>query len=248
MQLIGIDCATDPRGMGFARGWIAENGCRVESAAAGSTSEENIELVLGWLKSSESTLLCVDAPLGWPVALSASLHSHAAGNEVDGEPNQMFRRETDREIKRRLNKQPLDVGADRIARTAHSALRFLGILRKRSRQHLPLAWTPNEVTDPQVIEVYPAATLVAHGFRDRGYKAKDDVSERAEILAQLRSAVSLPCNPDQMLASADALDAAVCVLAGYDFVRGCCAPPEDLRVARSEGWIWARTPDAAQHT
>src|SRR5437016_7332440 len=41
----------------------------------------------------------------------------------------MFRRVTDDVIYERLGKRPLDVGADRIARTAHAALRFLEELR-----------------------------------------------------------------------------------------------------------------------
>jgi len=40
----------------------------------------------------------------------------------------------------------------------------------------------------------------------------------------------------------DALDAAICVLAGADFLRGEAAEPPDIETARKEGWIWFRKP------
>jgi hypothetical protein len=43
--------------------------------------------------------------------------------------NAMFRRTTDLFIQQKLKKTPLDVGADRIARTAYAALAILGTLR-----------------------------------------------------------------------------------------------------------------------
>ena len=47
-------------------------------------------------------------------------------------------------------------------------------------------------------------------------------------------------------ASADALDALVCVLAAADFMRGRAGPPSDLETARQEGWIW--TAEAPEQT
>ena len=47
-------------------------------------------------------------------------------------------------------------------------------------------------------------------------------------------------------ASADAIDALVCVLAAADFIRGKAQPPVDLETTRQEGWIWtAEGPDPA---
>jgi hypothetical protein len=39
------------------------------------------------------------------------------------------------------------------------------------------------------------------------------------------------------------IDAAVCVQAAADFLRGRCQPPPDLELARKEGWIWVATRD-----
>jgi hypothetical protein len=47
-----------------------------------------------------------------------------------------------------------------------------------------------------------------------------------------------------MAANADALDAAVCVVAAGDFLAGSTMPPEDLALAPREGWIWARAKNA----
>ena len=41
-----------------------------------------------------------------------------------------------------------------------------------------------------------------------------------------------------LTSNADALDAAVCVLAGRDFIRGHALSPPDLDEAKREGWIW----------
>jgi hypothetical protein len=48
------------------------------------------------------------------------LTNHRAGQSIEVSPNEFLRRETDRSIHRRLGKRLLDVGADRIARTAHA--------------------------------------------------------------------------------------------------------------------------------
>ena len=42
--------------------------------------------------------------------------------------------------------------------------------------------------------------------------------------------------------NADAFDAMLCVLAGQDFLSGRAMPPDNLELARQEGWIWVRRP------
>jgi hypothetical protein len=39
--------------------------------------------------------------------------------------------------------------------------------------------------------------------------------------------------------NADALDAAVCLLAAKDFLEGRAMPPPNRLLAEREGWIWA---------
>jgi hypothetical protein len=66
----------------------------------------------------------IDAPLGWPKPLAETLIDHRAGMPIETPANAMFRRTTDLFIQRKLKKTPLDVGADRIARTATQRWRF----------------------------------------------------------------------------------------------------------------------------
>lgn len=65
----------------------------------------------------------------------------------------------------------LDVGADRIARTATAALSLLAQIRVLTKQAIPLAWSP-EIAKHSAIEVYPAGTLTAYGLPNGGYKDK----------------------------------------------------------------------------
>jgi predicted RNase H-like nuclease len=198
------------------------------------------DVVVRWLQQDPQlrTLLAIDAPLGWPKDLSSALIDHRAGQEISTEPNLMFRRETDRFVHAKLWKTPLEIGADRIARTAHSALRLLGHLRRSMSAEIPLAWS-QDWEGTVAIEVYPAATLLAHKITAVGYKKKGQQTvDREEIIKCLRSQLTLPESCQVMSESADALDAAVCILAGADFVRGLAQAPEDTTLAVREGWIW----------
>jgi len=243
VRLIGVDCATDYAKVGLARGESDGAVLRVNEAAVCTAEETAAKRVAAWLATSEGpALVAIDAPLGWPAALGTTLSSHRAGQPIATDPNELFRRETDRFIKRMLGKQSLDVGADRIARTAHAALRFLEDLRAALGGSVPLAWRPALTAPISAIEVYPAATLVSHGFRSQGYKKPDQRNERREILESIGKIASLPADCSHMEGNADALDACVCLLAAHDFLLGYAMPPGDLALAQTESWIWARTP------
>jgi len=172
--------------------------------------------------------------------MGGALAAHQAGLPLAVSANELFRRATDRFVKAKLGKQSLDVGADRIARTAHSALRLLADLRHATGLPIPLAWEPTHTIPVAAIEVYPAATLVAHGIPDTGYKKKESIVARRSIIDEISKQIKLPDNRAAMELSADALDAVVCVLAGYDFLRGEAYPPEERELALHEGWIWVR--------
>ena len=238
-RLLGIDCATEDAKIGVAYGELTTNGLAVYEARQCSRENSVIETTISWLAQDNfPTLLAIDAPLGWPVALSVSLVKHLAGDEIATEPNTMFRRCTDHFIQEKIGKTPLDVGADRIARTAHSALTLLGALRRRLRCEIPLAWSLDDCARISAIEVYPAATLRAHSINASGYKKKSNLAERDAIIEHLRSHTSFPENIEAIRESSDALDAVVCLVAGGDFLRGLAMPPADLALAKQEGWIW----------
>jgi hypothetical protein len=191
-------------------------------------------------------LLALDAPLGWPRSLSVALGKHRAGEPLESNANKMFRRETDRFIKEKTGKTSLDVGADRIARTAHAALVLLKDIRDELKLgQLPLAWGPELPRAVCAIEVYPAATLIAHGFRSGGYKNPNQDEARVEIMEDIADVLVFNGEVNEKVkASADALDAVVCLLAARDFLLGHAMEPPDKPTAEFEGWIWCRPPNS----
>jgi predicted RNase H-like nuclease len=241
LLLIGLDCATDDRKVGLARGSLAANGVVVDEALVCGKEHSAAERIARWIQDSRNrALIAIDAPLGWPIELGRSLISHQAGDEIMVAPNEMFRRATDRFIQKRVGKTPLDVGADRIARTAHAALRILGELRRLLSQPIPLAWSSELSAELSAIEVYPAATLMSRGVRSFGYKKPTNVIERREIVHALSHEMIVTGSLSDVEQNADALDAAVCVLAAADFCQGYAVPPDDRQAVASEGWIWTR--------
>jgi predicted RNase H-like nuclease len=104
------------------------------------------------------------------------------------------------------------------------------------------AWTRADVSPVAAIEVYPAATLVAHWIRSTGYKKPDQTEERREIVAALRRKLTIGESVPDLAISADLVDAAVCVLAGDDFIAGRAMNPENRGLAEREGWIWTAAP------
>jgi predicted RNase H-like nuclease len=244
VHIIGIDCAVQDKRVGLAFGVFNGESLEVRFATPGR-SEKVLGQVEEWINPKVPTLLAIDAPLGWPTPLGKTLVNHQAGQPIIDEANLLFRRETDREIRRRLQRQPLDVGADRIARTAHRALEIIWQLAaKLGLREIPLAWAPDLRQGVWAIEVYPAATLIACPIPIKGYKdVKKGMSERRDIVKRLRGHLHLPGNLDAgLVGCVDTLDAVVCLLAGVDFLIGRAVPPlaGQQQQALKEGWIWCR--------
>jgi predicted nuclease with RNAse H fold len=225
-RIIGLDWATkDPR-RGIAIVDVDGNACEVALVRQCSTCEKALDLVLKAMEFDGSILIAIDAPLGWPVPLIEGLAGHFAGNGVAFSMEEMFSRATDRFVRQMTKKLPLEVGANLIARVAHSAVSFLGDLRVASGCEIALVWDPEEMPRCGVIEVYPAVTRLAH---------------RSGTAWQ---ALAVNAHTDGL--KADANDALWCAVAGRHFLRGECHAPEDRSIAKREGWIWfpkgARTP------
>jgi hypothetical protein len=126
----------------------------------------------------------------------------------------------------------------------YAALDILGTLRVELGVPIPLVWAPADVSRVAAIEVYPAATLVAHRIRSSGYKKHDQTEQRRQIVAALRAKLTIGDSVPDLTTSADLVDAAVCVLAGADFISGRAMNPEDRALAEREGWIWTAAPNA----
>ncbi len=239
MRVVGVDCATDPRKTGVV-GLDWDGGtARVIRASLGEAGRSVAGLV-DEAAGNGPALFCLDAPLGWPAALGDSLAPHRAGDPLAvPAANRLFRRRTDEFVRARLGKQPLEVGADRIARTAATALALLAELRERRGEPIPLAWRP-ALAESAAIEVYPAAVLLVRGLPASRYKPPQARALRAEILGGLSGELVTGRHRDAMLAHADVLDAALAGLAGVDFLAGACAAPAagDAELAAREGWIW----------
>lgn len=235
-QIIGIDCATVAGKQGLARAFRSSGGWVLGEVVGSPDFSEDV--ILSWLRHAP-TLLALDAPLGWPRPLGDLLWQHRAGEPLPAEPSSLFLRHTDQVVYRLVKKRPLEVGADRIARTAHWALRLLGALRLRSGQALPLAWDPG-IEVSSAIEVYPAGTLAAYGVASRGYRDPRAEKPRRAVIALLAAHMQLQVPLGQLLDDSHGLDAAICVLAGIDFLSGRAVAPDNAALARREGWIWVK--------
>lgn len=246
--LVGIDCATLAEKTGFAVGSLDPadpSRVRIHEARCCARGDELAPLALAAI-GDRPALIGLDAPLGWPGPLADTLSWHQAGAPF-GSPvlsdDRMFSRATDLDIRTRFGKRPLEVGADRIARTARAALRLLGDLEARRNKPLPLGWKPGAPDDVQAIEVYPAATLAAHRVVSKGYRQLP--AARRKVLRALASQLVLSPGLERALAAnPHALDAVLCVLAAADYVRGLAVAPsvEQTTLSRREGWIWVRPP------
>jgi len=240
ITVIGIDCAVDERKVGLAIGSYTDGICRLVSLPSSVKMVSVMELVCGWINRSTRVLLAMDAPLGWPSALGTALSGHLAGREIRSCSDLLFRRTTDRFVKTHLNKQPLDVGADRIARTAKAALDLLTQVRSQTGLSVPLVWNAEFKEKVGAIEVYPAGTLISYGLPSSGYKKKDQTTARKKILTGLGNYMKPGVNLEDAKKNADVLDAIVCVLSGADFLRNEAYYPEDFSQAEKEGWIWVK--------
>lgn len=241
--IIGIDCAAQDKDIGLALGRSDGHECRVAEVAHGKNVASVAGTIAGWIPANEHTLLALDAPLGWPSALGECLNAHRAGDHVAPEPDMLFNRLTDKIVRDKTGKKPLEVGADRIARAARSALNLLNDVRSRTGSSIPLVVAEPIISDTVcAIEVYPAATLTVKGFIQPKYKK--DIEARKKILASLETEVQISANKDLIVGSDDVLDAVVCVLAGFDFLRKDVIVPSagELECAVKEGWIWVQDP------
>ena len=197
--------------------------------------------------STQDALVAIDAPLGWPRPLAEALPQHAAGAPIGASANPLFRRTTDHHIHKTTGKQPLDVGADRIARTAEAALTGLGYLRTKTGEAVPLAWCHEHARGTMAIEAYPTVTLKVHSLQCDGYKKNADdghICARKKILPGLLGEMTIPARCRETAGvNADGLDALVCLLAAADFLEGRAMPPQDTELAHREGWIRCCAPD-----
>lgn len=247
VAVVGLDAASDPRKFGYATGYFRNGSVEVSSSGCLGTVEgrrDKLCRVVDWILGIDPKyriLLAIDAPLGWPSALSDALKHHVAGKNLTASKETTFRRLTERNLRQAEfgGHAPLEVAADRIARAAHEALSVLDEIRTMTGLGFPLAWTPGFLGNA-VIEVYPAASLKANGLPRSSYKKREQGEKRKEIAARLVNTVrglDMLCE-----GSADIFDAGLCLLAAADFLSDKSRPPPecDFEIALREGWIWVK--------
>jgi hypothetical protein len=62
-------------------------------------------------------------------------------------------------------------------------------------------------------------------------------------LRQLEDRLVFKTDHSLLIEKDDVFDAAICLLAGADFLNGKCIHPDNLELAKKEGWIWVRDRD-----
>ena len=237
ITIIGVDYSTDNRKTGLALGTWSNGKVTIGDVTIASEREPALKIIARWLTQHELVLLALDAPFGWPEAMGRELSSHSAGRPVEAKADEFFSRLTDRIVRDYIAKKPLEVGANLIARTAHSALRLLEDLRNNMHTEIPLAWDPNEIKQTSAIEVYPAATLIARNVK-KSYSSENAGEERLNMVRQLGLSIEQQALRKLVEESPHAFDAVVCVMAASDFLQGSCIPVVDMAKAKKEGWIW----------
>lgn len=241
LQIIGIDAAVASEKTGVAIALQTNDQWRLEDIRCGKRNQSIADLVLSLIDPTLPVLVAMDAPLGWPTPLRSALSTHRAGDPIDLDPRFDFARETDRFVREKVGLKPIDIGADRIARTAAAALGLIAELRKGLNQALPLIVTPAQATQGGVIEVYPAATLKQRNLPYRQYKKPEMTQVRREIATAISEELPFKLGIDCAIDSDHCLDAAICVLAAIDFLAKQCHEPPRLDLLQTEGWIWFRS-------
>jgi predicted nuclease with RNAse H fold len=258
MLIVGIDCASQPEKTGVAIGKYEAKIGKIEilqlfKGEKGKSISVKILTKLAEIAQKPTEidvnkiLVAVDAPLGWPVAMSQSLANHIAGASLGHnrtEKDRFFRRFTDTFIHQKIGKLPLEVGADRIARAAYSALQMMEDFRQKFP--VEMLWDTNiqNLNGMGVIEVYPAATLKQHNLIYNNYKKESDIANRKEIIEYLQAYFSNITDYQALMQEdGDRLDAIVCLLCAKDFVdKEVMQIPveENLAFIQQEGWIWVK--------
>jgi hypothetical protein len=180
----------------------------------------------------------MDAPLGWPEAFGSALAGHAAGRALPCGETQFFQRLTDRIVRERIGKRPLEVTANFIARTAFRALALLEEIRCTTGKEIPLftAYRQTPGAEGGCIESYPAGWAVCYGIAPGGARS----NRRSAAFEQAERRLGLTPGERDPRASEDEQDALMCCAAGLDYLDGCVTSPAELeaRIAEKEGWMW----------
>jgi predicted nuclease with RNAse H fold len=238
MLTAGVDLAADPKGTAVA--WVEWGAGR--AVVRRVTCPAGDAVILSAL--AEADKVGIDCPLGWPedfVAFVAA-HQHGpvtvpAGYPDPGWKQRLTLRLTDQVVRRETGKTPLSVSADLIG---HVALRCACLLAESARR--------GQVIDRSgagtVVEVYPAASMLAWGLEAGRYKQRAGRQPLGALVDQVKQAAAWLDFGDAegtCRARHDAFDAVIAALTA----RAAALPdltlrpstPEEAAAAATEGWV-----------
>jgi predicted RNase H-like nuclease len=244
MQLVGIDCASRSENTGIAIGDYKDGKIWLSKVIMGNKKESIANLLTPLLDISKQVVFAFDAPLGWSEPMGRLLAKHQAGEPIEEQQDRFFRRLTDSFVHQVIGKLPLEVGADRIARTAHSALKIISDLRMKGFA-LTMLWKPDTTQLHGLLEVYPSATLKGYGMVSSAYKGdtQEEKKKRQNIIKDMQSHIPNILDFINLDSKSDMLDAVICLLCAKDFLEGKVYLPINMEIAKKEGWIWVRRID-----
>lgn len=237
MITVGIDLAADEKKTGVATIRWGPGKATITNVVVGADNESLIEDIDGADKTG------IDCPLGWPQKFIDFIVAHQAGH-VEIEPGVLAAdwrrvlsyRATDLWVKQQVKGvQGLSVSSDRIGVTTMRCAALMSSLAGLGR-------AVDRTGVGEVVEVYPAASLVRWGFSHRGYKGAKGAVGRSALVDQLL-ATQRWLNFGEFEAECrrtdDALDAVVAAMTARAAAMGQVEPiPEDRREAADrEGWI-----------
>jgi predicted nuclease with RNAse H fold len=236
MRTIGIDLAAEPNTTAVAAIDWRPGAAQVVDIEVPANDNALLRHAGGADKAG------IDCPLGWPDTFLAFLRDHRENAGTLAEPGlgaewrrSLAYRRTDEHVRKALNIVPLSVSTDRIGLTAMRAARLQVLLAKEGH-------VVDRAGSGLIVEVYPAAGLNCWQLKHRGYKGSKRLTELGELVTSLSAAAPwLDLGPHEALCrrSDHAFDAVIAALLARAAACGkTTAPaPDDLAVARREGWI-----------
>ena len=135
------------------------------------------------------SVVAVDTPFGWPKEFSRFVYSWRPCQQTAMPPCSCnFRyRLTERFVQKKAKLNPLSVSSDRIASSARAWARIV-YCRNLFKQISIFKSSENRKL-PEIIEVYPAATLSVMGYKAKGYKTGDNTKQAREKAQQTRKEI-----------------------------------------------------------
>ncbi len=234
---LGIDLSADPaKTAACSIAWEEGRPGRVDRLLVGSdagTPLGNDELIA---MIREADLSGIDAPFGWPVRFVEAVRTwgELKGWKAGTDVTELRYRVTDLRVPG--PRRPLSVSTDLIGVTAMRCAAILDALGSE---------VDRSGLTGTAIEIYPAAALRRWGLRSTGYKGSVRSGVRRRLVADLRVGLEGICEIDEAqlalcVASDDAFDSLVASLAVRARMLGFTGMPEgpdEIRLARIEGWI-----------